>query len=151
MIDLERIKIRLRRANLEDVLESFDWKEFEKVVAKIFEFNDFSVKLNFRFKVKQNRPKRYEIDLIASRSGCVFCVDCKKWRGGRYKKHALKRAVAVQKERVHAYKIFLRHNKADHSIKSKIYPLIVTLMEEELVEVDGIFIVPVWKLSLIHI
>jgi hypothetical protein len=31
------------------------------------------------------------VDIIAARKNLVFCVDCKKWSGGRYKKSGIKK------------------------------------------------------------
>lgn len=134
--------------NIEEVLEKFDWKNFEQIVAEIFKSNDFIVYPNLRFKTK----KRYEIDLIAKRRNIVLCIDCKEWSRGRHKKTGLRYAIKKQKERVKELVKFLKgnpiaENKLKMNVKDKFYPLIVTLFLEELVKENGSFIVPVWKLN----
>src|SRR3989304_5082029 len=132
--------------DVEDVASSIDWQEFEGFVAEIFRANDFRVKQNFRFKTS----RRFEIDLVASNGNMILCVDCKQWAGGRYKKSALKKAVHEQKMRVKEIKKFLKRNIiAQKTLKygDQFEPLIVTLMEEELVNENDVWLVPVWKLN----
>ena len=154
MVDLEKIKIQILKGTpIEKILSRFDWSGFEKAVAEIFLANGFTVERNFRFKTKQ----RYEIDIIASRAGKIICVDCKEWREGRNKKHAIVKAAEKQKERVKQLKRFVSKNPiAQNSLKilkiseaQQIYiPMIVTLLEEDLKKYDsGILVVPVWKLN----
>ena len=146
---LEKIKKDvLSGREIEEVLENFDWKQFEEIVEEILEVNNFKVHRNFRFKTK----RRYEIDLNATKNGKVLCIDCKEWRRGRNKKSGLKIAVRKQRERIKQFQKFLKGNLiAQTKLKVKpgfkFYPLIVTLLQEELVEEDSVFIVPVWKLN----
>ncbi len=154
MVDLEKIKIQiLEGTSIEKILSRFDWSGFEKAVAEIFLTNGFTVERNFRFKTKQ----RYEIDIIASRAGKIICVDCKGWREGRNKKHAIVKAAEKQKERVKQLKNFVSKNPiAQSSLKilkiseaqQTYIPMIVTLLEEDLKKYDSnTFVVPVWKLN----
>jgi hypothetical protein len=132
---------------IEEKLKNFDWRDFEKVVQEIFEINKFKVKRNFRFKTK----KRYEIDLIAVRDTFNFCVDCKRFGKGRYKKTQILEAIKKQEERTEELKKFLKANiiaKKSLEIKSmKFYPLLVTLFEEEIIKESMTFVVPIWKLN----
>jgi|YelNatPaOPRAMG01_1025707.scaffolds.fasta_scaffold11203_3 hypothetical protein len=141
---LEGVK---REKNVEEELKNLDWKGFEKAVQEIFELNEFKVKRNFRFKTK----RRYEIDLIAIKDRFNFCVDCKRFGKGRYKKSEILKAIKKQEERNKELKKFLRSNmiaKESLKIKSmKFYPLIVTLFEEEVIKENQTFVVPVWKLN----
>jgi Holliday junction resolvase-like predicted endonuclease len=145
-MDLELVKNCVNE-NIEHVLQDLDWREFENTIAEIFSINGFKIEQNFRFKTK----KRYEIDVVAIRANMVFCVDCKQWRGGRYKKSGLKRAIIMQKERVEELEGFIIDDtdmKRNLGIdKQCIYPLIVTLFEENLIEFENCFIVPAWKLN----
>ena len=140
----ERIKLR---EPIEEMLKMVNWKDFEDFVSNIFESNDFKVKKNFRFRTR----RRYELDLIAVRGNICFCVDCKEWGRGRYKKTALKKAVQRQEERTNEFLRFLERNPLAASSfnlrKAKVYPLIVTLFEEEMVKEGKTFIIPVWKLN----
>jgi len=147
---LEKIKKRLLSGReIEDIVENFDWKQFEEIIEEVFDTNGFKVHRNFRFKTK----KRYEMDLIAVKNEKALCVDCKKWRGGRNKKGGLKVAAGKQKERARQFLKFLKNNpiaQAKLGLKSEFsaYPLIVTLLQEDLVEEDGVFFIPLWKLNL---
>jgi Holliday junction resolvase-like predicted endonuclease len=163
MFDLEKIKTRvLRGESVEDAVKYLElgWRDFEDVVAAIFEAHDFSVRRNFRFKTRSRRNeagRRYEIDVIAAKGGSIFCVDCKQWSGGRYKKSAVISAANKQKERTSEFGKFLKGNAAAretlHAGKSaagkewKTKPLIVTLLEEDITKVRGVFIAPLWKLN----
>lgn len=151
MVDLEKIKIQILEGTpIEKILSRFDWSGFEKAVAEIFLANGFSIKRNFRFKTKQ----RYEIDIIASKAGKIICVDCKGWREGRNKKHAIVKAAEKQKERVKQLKKFVSKNPIVQSslkiggTRQTYTPMIVTLLEENLKKDDSnTFVVPVWKLN----
>lgn len=151
MFDLEKIKTRvLHGEKIEDVIKELKlgWKGFEDIVAAIFEANNFTVERNFRFKTK----RRYEIDIIAIKRNNAFCIDCKQWGGGRYKKSPLSRAAEEQKKRTDEFDKFLKSNIVAREIlridkKRKIHPIIVTLLEEEIVAHGGVFIIPLWKLN----
>ena len=149
MLELEKIKSEIFSGKpLEEVLEGIDWREFENFVSEIFSKNDYSVKRNFRFKTS----RRYEIDLIASRRNLTFCVDCKNWRGGRNKKSGIILAIEKQYLRVQELLKFIRKNLIAKKIltfeeRPKVLPLIVTLLQEDVLEENGVFVVPVWKLN----
>lgn len=148
-MDLEQIrKCILSGKPIEEIIESFDWQEFEQLVAEIFENNNFRVKQNFRFKTK----RRYEIDILAVGNKIVLCVDCKEWGSGRYKRAGLVRAAKKQEERVKQLKKFLKTNLIARQtlqldLYCKIYPAIVTWLQEDLVKENNAFVVPVWKLN----
>jgi Holliday junction resolvase-like predicted endonuclease len=100
-VELEKIAEEVRKGKeLEEILEKFDWRFFEKFVREVFEANDFFVKQNFVFKT----DKKYEIDLIASRGNFLLCVDCKSWASKGSKKSKLKEAVKKQEKRVEELK-----------------------------------------------
>lgn len=151
MFNLEKIKTHvLHGKKIENVIKELklSWKDFEDIVAAIFEVHNFIVERNFHFKIK----RRYEIDVIAIKCKNVFCVDCKQWSSGRYKRSPLSRAADEQKKRTDEFDKFLKSNILAREIlrideKRKIQPVIVTLLEEEIVEHGGVFIVPLWKLN----
>ena len=148
MVELEEIENLVRKNPMEEVLKNFDWKDFEEIVAEIFRRHDFIVKKNFRFKTK----KRYEVDIIAARQNLVFCVDCKRWSGGRYKKSGIKKSVEMQEKRTNVIKNILEKNPILRKTlkiedEPEIKSLLVTLMEEDLVKEKNTFIVPVFKLN----
>lgn len=141
MGDLKEIERAARsKKGIEEVLKKFDWRGFEEIVAEIFIANGFHVKNGVRFKTR----KRYEIDLVAIKSEYCLCVDCKKWGGGRYKLTALREAIKRQIERTEEFKKVSMHSLEG---KLKFYPLIVTLMEEEIKVEHNVFVIPVWKLN----
>lgn len=125
-----------------------DWKKFERFVAEIFLSNSFLVRHNLRFRIK----RRYEIDLLALRGENVFCIDCKSWSMGRYKKTALQKAATLQEERTsqfkkYVWKNFILQKFLKINPKSKFHSLIVTLVEEEILQANNTFFVPVSKLN----
>jgi len=149
VIGLNEIKKRiLEGEGIEKVVGEIDWKEFEKLIAEILKKHDFSVHNNFRFKT----DRRFEIDVLAIRNKISLLIDCKQWGRGRYKKTGLKYSVKEQEERAKQLKKFLKNNpiaQAKLKIKktTKFIPLLVTWFEEEVLEHENIFIVPVWKFN----
>jgi len=148
-MDLNQIKQRIQLGEeIEKVVEEIDWKEFEKLIAEILKKHDFNVHNNFRFKTN----RRFEIDVLAIRNRTSLLIDCKQWGKGRYKKTGLKYSVKEQKERANQLKNFLKNNPiAQTKLKikktTKLIPLIVTWFEEDLLEHENVFIIPVWKFN----
>lgn len=132
---------------IEDIIEEFDWREFEEVVADILTDNNFRIRQNFRFKTK----RRYEIDVLAIRDNVVLCIDCKQWGRGRYKRTGLLHSVEEQEERVKELRKFLKTNPIVQSLLKikiqRIHPIIVTWLQEDLIKEKDTFVVPVWKLN----
>jgi len=149
MIELEQIKQRIQQGEeIEKIIGEIDWKEFEELVSKILKKHDFETHHNFRFKTK----RRYEIDIVAVKKKILLAIDCKQWGRGRYKKTGLKYAIQDQKERVKQLKKFLKNNligksKLKVSKGVKFLPLIITWFEEDLLEHENVFIVPIWKFN----
>ena len=149
MLELEKIKSEIFKGKtLEEVLKGIDWREFENFVSEIFSKNEYFVKRNFRFKTS----RRYEIDLVASRKNLTFCVDCKNWSGGRNKKSGIIFAVEKQYLRVQELRKFMKGNLIAKKLlafeeKTRVLPLIVTFLQEDVLEENGVFVVPVWKLN----
>ncbi len=151
MIDLNQIKQRiLQGEQIEEIIEEIDWKDFEELVTKILEKHDFNTHHNFRFKT----GRRYEIDVLGIRNEIILLIDCKQWGRGRYKKSALKNATNNQKQRTKQLKRFLKNNIiAQNKLKitklsgTKFITLIVTWLEEDLIEHENVLIVPIWKFN----
>src|SRR3989338_11663133 len=80
--------------DLQTLSKQVKWQYFEKLVGWIFEQNGFSVKVNF---VSKNPRRQY--DVVAEKFNKIFIVDCKKWKGGRYKSTQLRYAVEKHLER----------------------------------------------------
>jgi hypothetical protein len=121
--------------DLEEVSAESAWQNFERLAAFIFEQNDFRVKVNT---VKTLNKKRRQYDVIAWKNGQTFLVECKKWAGNRYRLSALKKAIEQQKERT-AFYVDVTNEDA--------IPVIVTLIEEEILVHERVPIVPVSKLD----
>lgn len=148
-MELEQIRKHvLSGQSIEEIIEKFNWQEFEQLVAKIHVDNNFLVKQNFRFKTS----RRFEIDIVAAKNNFVLCADCKEWSKGRYKRSGLACAAKKQEERVKQLEKFLKANLLFRkSLKLgpgyKIYPSIVTWLQEDLIKEGNTFVIPVWKLN----
>lgn len=134
---------------VEEAAGKISWQEFERLVSDILKENGFAVRKNFRFK----SDRRYEIDLIAVRNNLVLCIDCKQWKQGRPKKHGLVKAVGQQEDRL---KNFVEFLKQDRKLQKELYvkpsdsmfqSLIVTLLQEDIVEENETFVVPLYALN----
>jgi len=148
-------------SDLENLSHAVKWQYFERLVAWIFEQNDFAAQQNVV--VKTAAGKR-QFDVIASKYDRVFLVECKKWKSRGQRIAALKSAVKKHLERCDLYKT-MQENDPDDIQKSrqkksggisyitysgrgrKIVPIIVTLLEEEITEHDSVQIVPIMKLN----
>lgn len=120
----------LERASLEVI-----WQNFERLTAYVFEQNDFSVEINIVKTLKRNRR---QYDVIARKIDRTILVECKKWSGHRPRLSALKRAIEHHKDRCEFYRV------VTGTIS---FPVVVTLIEEEIKSYRGVPIVPILKLN----
>ena len=121
--------------DLEAVSEGSAWQNFERLAGFIFEKHEFAVRVNT---VKTRDRKRRQYDVIARKNDRTFLVECKKWAGSRYRLSALKRAVVQHKERTAFYETITGEDAI---------PVIVTLIEEEILVYEGVPLVPVLRLD----
>ncbi len=121
--------------DLQRVSKEAVWQNFERLVAFIFEENEFQVKTNI---VKTFNKKRRQYDVVAKRNKEIFLIECKKWAGNRYRLSQLKRAIEQHKERTEFY-VNLTNEDA--------VPIIVTLIEEDIKFYEGIPIIPIFRLN----
>lgn len=121
--------------DLQRVSKETVWQNFERLVAFIFEENEFQVKINI---VKTFNKKRRQYDVVAKRNKEIFLVECKKWAGNRYRLSQLKRAIEQHKERTEFYA---------NLTNEAVVPIIVTLIEEDIKFYEGIPIVPIFRLN----
>ena len=121
--------------DLEKVSEESLWQNFERLAAFIFGENGFTVRVNT---VKTLNRKRRQYDVIAWKDNQTFLIECKKWSGNRYRLSALKRAILQHKERTAFYEGITGEDAI---------PLIVTLIEEEVLVFEGVPLVPILKLN----
>lgn len=121
--------------DLEKVSREAIWQDFERLAAFIFAENDFHVKTNI---VKTSNKKRRQFDVIAMKNNKTFLIECKKWSCNRYRLSALKAAVKKHKERCEFYKNLTNEEPI---------PIIVTLIEEEILYYEEVPIVPISRLN----
>ena len=117
---------------IEEASHHIDWKDFEGLVAEIFESKHFQVIRNFRMK----KPTM-EIDVIGLRLGVAVLIDCKHWK--RMTNSALEKIVLRQIDRVKHYVA-----STDEVVAA---PVIVTLYQEETRFVNRVPIVPIMQFS----
>ena len=118
-------------ADLEDVSEYLNWKDFESLTGIILEEKDFEVIKNLIL----TKP-RMEIDVIGKKMDIALLIDCKHWKN--MSKSALDEIVRKQIERV-------KHFVSTENISA--LPVIVTLHQESIRFVGNVPIVPIMKLS----
>ena len=118
-------------ADLEDVSEYLNWKDFESLTGIILEEKDFEVTKNLIL----TKP-RMEIDVIGKKMDIALLIDCKHWKN--MSKSALDEIVKKQVERV-------KHFVSIENMSA--LPVIVTLHQESIQFVGNVPIVPIMKLS----
>lgn len=121
--------------DLQEVSEEVVWQSFERLVAFIFQENGYQVEIG---KVKTQNKKRRQYDVIAKKADITFLVECKKWAGNRYRLAAIIEAVKRHKERSEFYRCLSDENPL---------PIIVTLIEEDILLYQGVPIIPILKLN----
>lgn len=121
--------------DLQKVSSESIWQNFERLVAFIFEKNDFQVEIG---RIKTSNKKRRQYDVIARSKGRTFLVECKRWSGNRYRLSALKKAVIDHRERSEFYRKLTNECAV---------AIIVTLIEEEIQVFEDVPLVPVFKLN----
>jgi protease II len=121
--------------DLQKVSNGSIWQNFERLVAFIFEKNDFQVEIG---KVLTSNKKRRQYDVIARSREKTFLVECKRWSGNRYRLSAMKKAVADHRERAEFYR------KLTNEF---VEPIIVTLIEEEIQVFEDVPLIPVFRLN----
>ena len=118
-------------ADVEDVSEYLNWKDFESLTGIILEARDFEVTKNLIL----TKP-RMEIDVIGRKMDIALLIDCKHWKN--MSKSALDEIVERQIERV-------KHFVSVENISA--LPVIVTLHQETIQFIGNVPIVPIMKLS----
>ena len=119
-------------ATIDEVAVHLDWRDFEGLVAKIFEAKGFSVIKNLML----TKP-RMEIDVVGIRLGIAVLVDCKHWK--RQSPSALRNTVTKQIQRVRHY--------VKKTSGAMAVPVIVTLYQEQLSFIEKVPIVPILQFS----
>ncbi len=117
---------------------SFDvtWQYFEKLVAFIFEKNDFETIQN---KVIVANNDRRQFDVIAKKNNITYLVECKRWKSRANSMSELRRAVEIHIERCAFY--------AEQFPEEQVQPLLVTPLQGMPEEHDDVYIVPLISLN----
>ncbi|MGA2874896.1 MAG: restriction endonuclease [Nitrososphaerales archaeon] len=123
-----------RIRDIEDLSSSLDWREFEALSESVFESFGFTTFRNYRLK----RPTA-EIDILATRDGLGFAIDCKHW----------KRTVgSVTMQKISEIQIKRAQRIVQQENVQKVIPVILTLHDESLYILEnGTPIVPIQKIS----
>lgn len=122
-------------SDLEKISKEAKWQYFEKLVGYIFEKNNFDVKVGVI--VKDGFGIKRQFDVVATRFEKTFLIECKKWKSRREYNAAIKSAVKKHLERC----------KLWEEVRGEGTPIIVTLVEGEIEEHEGVPIVPIAKLN----
>jgi len=134
-------------ATIEDSAGKLSWKEFEAFCSKVLEENGYSCFQGFRF--KSPRGRRYECDIAATMDPLILLADCKHYAGHV---KGLNAAVDKHLERVDAFAksvptLVRRIPQILEWNQATITPIIVTLFPENITIIEGVPIVPVFKLN----
>ena len=119
-------------AQVEQVSEHLDWKDFEGLVAQILEEKGFATMKNMVL----TKP-RMEIDVVGINHGIAMLIDCKHWK--KLSQSSLNTIVEKQIKRVKHYV-----SKTNEAVA---VPVIVTLYHEQINFINRVPIVPVQQLS----
>jgi len=119
-------------ATVDEVAVHLGWRDFEGLVAKIFEAKGFSIIKNLML----TKP-RMEIDVVGIRLGMAVLVDCKHWK--RQSPSTLRNTVTKQIQRV---KHYVKKTSGAMAV-----PVIVTLYQEQLSFIEKVPIVPILQFS----
>jgi hypothetical protein len=122
--------------DLEQLSEQVTWQYFEKLVAFIFEKNDFDVQQNV---VLTKDKERRQFDVIAKNKNKTYLIECKRWKSRAGAESALRNAVGTHIERGQFY--------ADQYPEESIVPVLVTPLKGMPEEHNEVFIVPLTSLN----
>ena len=121
---------------LEKLSFEVKWQYFEKLVAFIFEKNDFDVKQNVVL-VKDN--ERRQFDVIAKKKDVTYLVECKRWKSRANSISEIKRAVETHIERGEFYSSLFP--------EEPVVPVLVSTLEGMPEQHKEVFIVPLTSLN----
>jgi predicted AAA+ superfamily ATPase len=121
-------------SDLEKLSHAAKWQYFEKLVAFVFEENEYHVDQGVVIKVANGKR---QIDVLARKFDKVFLVECKKWKN-KERTSALNSAVKKHLERCDFYSVTKNRTAT---------PIIVTLLDDDIEEKEGVAIVPIMKLN----
>jgi len=121
---------------LETLSEKVTWQHFEKLIAFIFEENEFEVEHNVVV-VSNHEKKQY--DVIAKKPHITYVIECKRWKSRAGVVHAIHDAVDLHIERCAFYS---KVHPNEHVI-----PLLVIFLSGMPEQHKNVFIVPLHSLN----
>ncbi len=145
---LDDLESMLREGEgIESIVKDMTWQDFEGIVSEIFSANGFRTFRNFRFSSKK---KRYEIDVVAVAPPRIMLTDCKHWSVRQGKSTGLRAAAEGQGRRAEEFASKMQEFGmlgVERWKRAAIIPVVVTLYQESVIESNGTFVVPVFKLN----
>ncbi len=148
-IPLLELGLRLG-GDLERLASYLTWQEFEAFCKTITVANRFRSYVNVRFTTVWNK-KRYEIDVLAFKRPYILGIDAKHWQIHTGSAAALRNALKSQYTRLENLVQVLPDKIIDFQInqwgEATVYPIIVSLFDQNIkIQPHGV-IVPVFKLN----
>jgi len=131
---------------MDELLRYSNWRYFEELCCRLFSEASFHALRGLHFSYE---GKRYEVDVVALRDPYVIVIDCKRWRRAMrsrvevFANRHLERCKALAKELWHLKRLNALIGKWR---TAKIVPILLTLLEESVKLVNGVAIVPLFKL-----
>jgi hypothetical protein len=133
--DFDRMRLAIlaiqHGADIEDVSEMLNWRDFEVLSAHILESHGYMAYHALRLK----KP-RAEIDVVGMKDGLAVLVDCKHWK--RNGNSELKRFAMMQVKRARAFA------KLNKDVRISI-PVILTLHTGSITFADEVPVIPILK------
>lgn len=128
-------------AGLTETARTLDWREFERFAEECLARAGYKTERNLRL---TDGKKRWEIDVVASKSSMTLFLDCKHWQHNSPQR--LRKAVEHQKKTMKSF-VKLRFQQLDAPHEVWALPVILTLFENNETTVDGGVLVSVQKFS----
>ncbi len=120
--------------DVERIASRQTWDEFESFTDRAFQSLGFQTTRNLRLK----KP-RMQIDLLASRNGTTFVIDCKHWKRTAGKGSML---------RVAKKQLSRADRMAENGVFGRLVPMILTWRDEAIFVLEnGVPVVPIHRLT----
>lgn len=135
---LEEVESLLKAGKgAEEALAGTGWKGFEEICSNVLEEHGWVCERNLRI----GRKRRTEIDIKAEKAGTTLLIDCKHWGMRKGKSTQLREAVLKQIERAEMY------SKGKRYSSENAFPVMITLMDEDILRHENVWVVPFSKLN----
>ncbi|MBC7110370.1 MAG: restriction endonuclease [Archaeoglobi archaeon] len=111
------------------------WQKFERFIEEIFSHHGYETIVHHVFFY---RARRYEVDVLAVRDERVFAVDCKFYQNHWYRRSKIRGEAKRHSRRCEAL---------SEKLGKRVIPLLVTLIEEDILMEEGCIIISHEKLN----